>query len=104
MIHIVMTSFGTEADARRIGRAMVEQGHAACVNLVPAVRSIFRFKGAIEEEGEVLALFKTADAPALMTALRALHPYDLPVIEGWPVDLTTPGVAEWIAAETGSPA
>lgn len=102
MIHLVMTTFGSEADARRIGRAMVEAGHAACVNILGGAQSIFRYEGRIDEEGETLAIFKTGDAPALMTALRSAHPYELPVIEAWPVELTSPGVAEWIAAETGT--
>jgi periplasmic divalent cation tolerance protein len=101
MIHLVLTSFGSEADARRIGREMVEARHAACVNILPGARSIFRYEGRVEEESEVLALFKTADADALMAALAAAHAYDLPVIEAWPVALTSPGVADWIAAETG---
>jgi periplasmic divalent cation tolerance protein len=101
MIHLVLTTFGSEADASRIGREMVEAGHAACVNLLPGVRSIFRYEGRVEEDGETIALFKTADAPALMQALGGLHPYDLPVIEAWPVELTSPGVLEWLLAESG---
>ncbi|MFN7176879.1 MAG: divalent-cation tolerance protein CutA [Thermaurantiacus sp.] len=96
-----MTSFASLADAERIGREMVEGGYAACVNMVPGVRSIFRFRGQLEEADETLALFKTADAERLMSAIGAAHPYDLPVIESWPVMLTSQGVAEWIDAETG---
>lgn len=99
MIHLVMTSFAGMEDAERIGRQMVEAGLAACVNLLPAARSVYRFRGRVETDAETLALFKTGDADALIAALADAHPYELPVIEAWPVARASAGVAEWIAAE-----
>ena len=88
--------------ARRLARALVEEGLVACANLVPEVASIYRWEGAIEESAECLAVLKTvADRlPALEERLRALHPYDVPEL----VVLTAEGGAEdylgWVLDST----
>lgn len=77
-------------EARRLARALVDRRAAACVNLVPGVRSVYRWKGRVEEARETLLVIKTAASrvPDLLAAVRELHPYDvpegiaLPVVEG----------------------
>jgi periplasmic divalent cation tolerance protein len=68
--------------AARIARALVEERLAACVNLVPGVRSIYRYEGRIHDEPEVLLVVKTRGerAAALETRVRALHPYEVPEV------------------------
>lgn len=79
---VVLSTVGKAEDAERIGRALVERGLAACVNVLPAVTSIYRWKGKLEREEERLLLIKTrADRfAALRDALVALHPYEVPEV------------------------
>jgi periplasmic divalent cation tolerance protein len=68
--------------AAGIARALVEERLAACVNLVPGVRSIYRYEGRVHEEGETLLIVKTRPerAAELEARVRALHPYELPEV------------------------
>ena len=68
--------------AQRIADALVEERLAACVNVLPGVRSVYRWKGAIECSDEVLLLVKTvaAQLEALSARIAALHPYELPEV------------------------
>ena len=68
--------------ASSIARTLVEERLAACVNLVPAVRSIYEWQGAICDEPEQLAIVKTTrdGLDALRARLVALHPYDVPEV------------------------
>ena len=86
----VYALFGSDEEARRIGRPMVERRLAACVNILGACHSIYRWQGAVEEADEVAAIFKTrADsAEALITAIRAAHSYEVPAITVLPVIAT----------------
>lgn len=81
-IRIVLCTFPGLVEARQIGTSLVEKQLAACVNLIPAVESIYRWQGKIETDTEVLAVFKTSAAalPWFRTALAELHPYEVPEI------------------------
>jgi periplasmic divalent cation tolerance protein len=87
--------------AARIARALVEERLAACVNLVPAVRSIYRWQDRVEEAGEVLLVIKTRAerVDALAARLRALHPYELPELVALPVAAGLASYLDWVAAE-----
>jgi periplasmic divalent cation tolerance protein len=95
--------FANEEEAKRIGRAMVESRHAACVNIVAPVHSIYRWKGAVEQADEVAAIFKTTDssADALIAGIAGLHSYDVPCIVSWPIDKITASYAAWVEASVG---
>ncbi|WP_380875579.1 hypothetical protein ACFB49_05180 [Sphingomonas sp. DBB INV C78] len=97
-IATVYAVFADEAEAERIGRAMVETGLAACVNILAPCRSIYRWQGAIEEATEVPALFKTrADqANALIAAIAAKHSYDVPAAVAWPISAAHPAYEAWV--------
>ena len=84
---VVLSTVGKAEDAERIGRALVERGLAACVNVLPAVTSIYRWKGKLEKEEERLLLIKTrADRfAALERALVSLHPYEVPEVIALPI-------------------
>jgi len=94
----VYVIFGSDEEARRIGREMIERRLAACVNILGACHSIYRWQGAVEEAGEVAAIFKTrADgADALSAAIRAEHSYDVPAISILPVIATQADYGEWV--------
>jgi len=94
--------FGSDEEARRIGRDMVERRLAACVNILGTSRSIYRWQGAVEEGEEVAALFKTrrAQAEPLMGAIHEAHSYDVPAIVQLPVAASHRSYIEWVIAQT----
>ncbi len=77
---IVLTTLGADADAAAFARALVTERLAACVNVLPAMTSVYRWQGSVEEEREQQLVIKTgADRVAALAArLGALHPYDVP--------------------------
>jgi periplasmic divalent cation tolerance protein len=90
------------AAARRLARALVGRRVAACVNVVPGVRSTYRWKGRVEEAGESLLVIKTAGdrVGALLEAVRGLHPYECPEGIALPVVAGLPDYLRWVRSET----
>jgi periplasmic divalent cation tolerance protein len=88
--------------AAAIARALVEERLAACVNVIPGVRSIYRYEGTLHDEAETLLIVKTraARAPALEARVRALHPYELPEVLRLDVAGGSPAYLAWVVAET----
>jgi periplasmic divalent cation tolerance protein len=93
------------AEARRLGRTVVEERLAACANILPGATSIYRWDGAVTEAEEAVLIVKSTEAlaPALTERLRALHSYDVPCIIVVPIAGGSPDFLAWIEAET-SPA
>ena len=81
VVVVLVTASGDE-EARRIGRALVDERLAACVNVVGPITSIFRWQGRVQEEGEHLLVVKArrADVERLATRVRALHSYEVPEV------------------------
>lgn len=77
---IVLTTCGSEAEADKIAHYMVERRLAACVNVIPRIKSIYRWKDKIESEAEWLLLIKTVEdlVPRVREAIPVLHSYELP--------------------------
>ena len=77
---VVLTTIGAAADAAGLARTLVEERLAACVNILPAMTSFYRWQGVVEEDREQQLIMKTtADRVAALEArVRALHSYDLP--------------------------
>ena len=94
----VYAVFADAEEAERIGRLVVEERLAACVNLLAPVRSIYRWQGAIESADEAAAIFKTSDArvDALIARIAQLHSYDVPCIAAWPIDKILASYAVWV--------
>ena len=94
----VYAVFADADEAERIGRAMIEERLAACINIIGPVRSIYGWKGAVESADEVVAILKTthAHADALITRIAALHSYDVPCIATWPIDKILGAYADWV--------
>jgi periplasmic divalent cation tolerance protein len=90
--------FADEEEAQRIGRTVVEESLAACVNILAPCRSVYRWNGKVEEADEVPALFKTTDrvADRLVERLALLHSYDVPAITVWPVDRALGDYSGWV--------
>jgi periplasmic divalent cation tolerance protein len=94
----VYTVFASAEEAERIGRLCVEECLAACINILGPVRSIYRWKNAIETADEVAAIFKTteATADALIARIAGLHSYDVPCVVAWPVEKILGPYADWV--------
>ena len=77
---LVLTTLGADADAVGLARTLVEDRLAACVNVLPAMTSTYRWKGSVEQDREQQLVIKTTaeKVPALEARLRDLHPYELP--------------------------
>ena len=100
-ILLVLTSVGTRADADRLARAMVEQRLAACVH-IEAIDSVYRWQGAVQQEPEFRLLLKTSAQchAALIDALRAAQPYELPALVTLRSHDVTLDYAGWVAQQT----
>ncbi len=98
MIVLVLTTVGADFDARALARALVEARLAACVNIVPAIHSVYRWEGRVAEDGEQLLILKTSTArlDELRSALFELHPYDVPELVVMPVSETSEAYGAWL--------
>jgi periplasmic divalent cation tolerance protein len=99
----VYATFANAEEAERIGRQVVEEGLAACVNILGLCRSIYRWQGAIESAAEVPAIFKTTEAQssALVERIIALHSYDVPAVAVWPILKLPSAYGDWVEASVG---
>jgi len=99
----VYAIFADVEEAERIGRQMIEERLAACINILGPVRSIYRWKGSVETADEVAAIFKTTSdrADALITQVAGLHSYDVPCIATWPIDKILGSYADWVEDSVG---
>ena len=88
--------------AEKISRALVEERLAACVNILPAARSIFRWKGKVSAATEIILIAKTRKAlyARLEKRVKDLHSYDCPCIVAWPIEAGFAPYLDWIAEET----
>ena len=102
---LVLTNLPDADSARQVARQLVEQRLAACVNILPACTSVYRWNDAIESAAEVPLLIKTTLAryPALQAALTELHPYELPEIIAVPLHEGLPAYLAWVDTETAEP-
>lgn len=94
-----------KAEAERIAEALVAERLAACVNVLGAVRSIYRWQGAVERADEVAMIAKTTETlfEPLAARVKALHSYETPAIVAWPIVAGDHAYLGWIDAETGGP-
>lgn len=93
--------------ATNLARTLVEERLAACVNLVPGLRSVYRWKDAVQDDPETLLVLKTAAdrIPALMARIPEIHPYDVPEILAFTPDEGHPAYLQWLlGAVTEAPA
>lgn len=99
---LVFTNLPDRAAAERIADTLVQQGLAACVNILAPCRSVYRWKDAIQRDEEHPMLIKTTTEryAELEQALRSAHPYELPEIIAVPVERGLPAYLQWVAAET----
>ncbi len=96
---VVVTTVGTEEQANLIAREIIARREAACVNIIPAIRSIYRWKGKICKDGELLLLIKTVqeEFDNVAATIHELHSYELPEILSFGVAQGDQGFLDWIA-------
>lgn len=99
---LVYSTFPDIGSAKTAARALVDSRLAACVNIVPGVVSIYRWKDAIEEDAECAVLVKTRRAlvPAVMATIRANHPYETPALVAYDIAAASPDYLAWIEEST----
>jgi periplasmic divalent cation tolerance protein len=92
----------SKAEARNIGKALVESRLAACVNILDNMQSIYRWEEKIQEDSEVVLIAKTTEArvPRLIDKVKSLHSYDCPCIVSLPVIDGYPPFLDWIKMNT----
>jgi periplasmic divalent cation tolerance protein len=94
----------TPDEASRIARALVEERLAACVNIVPWMHSVYRWRGAVEEADEILLVAKTTRASfgRLRDRVLALHSYEVPEVIAVPIETGNPEYLSWIEESVDS--
>ncbi|MFQ5718637.1 MAG: divalent-cation tolerance protein CutA [Acidobacteriota bacterium] len=103
---VALTTVGSREQATHIAEELIGRHLAACVNIVPAVRSIYRWKGKVWDDEEYLLVIKSTRArfDALRDAIQSLHSYELPEVIAMPVSDGDAGVLDWIARSVEPPA
>jgi periplasmic divalent cation tolerance protein len=101
-IRFVYMTAGSPEEAAAIGRSLVEERLAACVNIITPMQSIYRWEGRIEEAAEAVMVAKTTARclDRLVSRVKALHSYDCPCIVAWEITAGNPAFLDWIAEET----
>ncbi len=103
MEEVVLITVPTEEKAREIARTLVEEGLAACVNIVSGLTSIYRWQGQVVEDKELLLIVKTTTFrfPALRERVQSLHPYTVPEIIALPIAEGHKDYLDWLRESTG---
>jgi periplasmic divalent cation tolerance protein len=92
-----------KAQALTIGRALVAERLAACINVWEGMTSVYRWEGAVEEATEAVLIAKTSESqiPAIVDRVKELHSYACPCVVAWPLARGNPAYLDWIEKETG---
>ncbi len=100
---VVLSTCGSSEEAERIARRLVEKRLAACVNILPGVRSLYRWKGAIEDDHEVMLVIKSSRPlfQQLRAEIQKLHSYEVPEAIALPVVDGAERYLEWMNQELG---
>lgn len=103
MAVLVLTTVGADFDARALARDLVEARVAACVNILPAVQSVYRWEGRVTEDAEQLLVIKTTDerVDALREELFRRHPYTVPEFVVVPVTAISEAYGAWLEDSVG---
>ena len=101
-VRVVLCTVPSEDDGVRIARQLLDEHLVACVNILPGVRSIYRYQGKVEDDRELLLVMKTADdrLGALVPRVRELHPYEVCEVLVLEVSAGSQPYLDWVLAET----
>jgi len=97
---VVLSTVDTPELAQKIASALVEAGDAACVNIVPGIRSIYKWKGKMCDEAELFLVIKSTSArlEAIRDRIIALHSYEVPEVIALPVTGGDPRFLSWLGS------
>ncbi len=95
---VVLTTVGTEEQANLISRELVERRQACCVNIIPGIRSVYRWQGKICRDGELMLLIKSNESEfsAVTETIRELHTYEVPEILAFDVARGDADFLQWL--------
>lgn len=101
-VALIYTTFPNVGEAKAVGRALVEARLVACANILPAMISLYRWEGRIEEGNEVVMLLKTREelADRVIAAVEAMHSYDTPAVLRIDIGGGSAKFIDWICSET----
>lgn len=96
---VVLSTAGSEEEGARIAKSLLERKLCACVNLVPKIRSLYRWEGAIQDDAEILLIMKTTreNLQPLSDYLAEIHSYDVPEVLAIAVEEGSASYLEWLA-------
>jgi periplasmic divalent cation tolerance protein len=99
---LVYVTAKDKSQALSIGRTLVEEQLAACINVLDGMTSVYRWEGAVEQASEAVLIVKTTEleVPAVIERVQALHNYSCPCVVAWPIAVGNPQYLEWIERET----
>lgn len=102
---VVFTTAGSGSEAEKIARALVERRLAACVNILPQIRSIYRWEEKVEDATEILLIIKTTAArfTAVRDAIKELHSYDVPECIALPIIDGSAEYLQWLTQNVAGP-
>lgn len=101
-ISVILVTAGSEEEASRIGRALVEEKLVACVNIISRIRSIYLWQGEVCDDEEVLLILKSATSKfaSIQDRIRELHSYEVPEIITFPIVQGLPEYLKWVIEST----
>ena len=102
-IVVFVTTSGQE-EATRVAKCLVDGGLVECANIIPQIRSLFRWEGAVADEGESLIVLKTQSSrfEELESKIKEIHSYDVPEIIALPIVHGSSDYLSWVREMTGS--
>jgi periplasmic divalent cation tolerance protein len=101
-VNLIYITAGSMDEAKAIGKELVSNRLAACVNLIDNMNSLYWWQGEIQEDSEVVLIAKTTEflVPQLIEKVKSMHSYECPCIVSLPIADGNPAFLEWIATET----
>ena len=101
-VTVSLATCGSQEEARKLARTLLDERLIACANIVPGVTSIYRWEGKVNEDSEWLLVMKSTEtlSERLATRIRELHSYDVPETVTFPVTSGNPAYLDWVEGET----
>lgn len=99
---VILITVGSEEEAQKIGRILVDEGLVACANIVPNIRSIFRWEGKVTEERETLLILKSVSTAfeSIEAMVKTHHSYSVPEIIALPIQGGSASYLKWVQEMT----